>query len=194
MNFTPRNEEGDSLLPEFANHVNFQCGHLLAQKHDFEPKDFLAKRVRQTIIRRWRLMCYQMHHADLIASTQDRDSQAPMPIPEDSGLQMARPVADACQAVKGANESATAVMTVARTEQSIATTEQTTATTLPPDHEPWISKPSVSSSIASSRTQFSHGTLAFPRPPKPSTDEWEFICPYCCLPQPARNLARSKWE
>lgn len=193
-NFTPKNEEGKSLLPEFANHINSQCRRMLEQENDFQQKDFLAKRVSQTIIRRWRLMCYQIHHADRISTTQNLDSQMPVSAPKGPDVDKAETIINAPQAVAGTTTNTMAVAAVARTEHSFATMEQNAATTLPADHRPSIPKPEISPSMASSRTQFNHGTLAFPRPPKAPTNGWEFVCPYCCLSQPAKNLARPKWE
>jgi hypothetical protein len=67
--FVPVDENGESMLSDFVDWSKWACRKSMENHNGFLPGEWMVERIERTILRRWRLMCYRVHHADRIANS-----------------------------------------------------------------------------------------------------------------------------
>lgn len=184
--FVPVEENGDSMVDEFMRWSERACRKSAENPRNYCVEEWMVARMQRTMLRRWRLMCYREHHANRIAASRmvrfsGSEPEVAVPKAPDSNI-----LADKAPAPTRSHDAHT-IVTV-RTKQSSAATE------LPAGFRPPSPGKRPRSSIASSKSHFTPGRHDFPRAPKVGENSKEFLCPYCRLPQPIRELKRSKWQ
>jgi hypothetical protein len=184
--FVPVDENGVSMLSDFVDWSKWACQKSVDNQNGFLPENWMVERIERTMLRRWRLMCYRVHHADRIANSYA--VQLPVVESEKELRQVPVPNTTADKALpQEISDDGDSVVTV-KTKQSSA------ATHLPGDYRLPSSTKRLGSSIASSKTHLLPGRHDFPGPPKVEVSSKEFLCPYCRLPQHVKELKRSRWQ
>jgi hypothetical protein len=183
--FVPVDENGESMLDEYAEWSQRACQKSMENADGFLPETWMVSRMQRTILRRWRLMCYRVHHANRVAASRIID--LPFVEPGANITQAPVPSTPATEIPLRVNARDDRTVITVRTKQSSAASELPADFMLPtPTKRP--------RSSASSKTRFMPGKHDFPAPPRAEVESREFSCPYCRLPQPAKDLKRSRWQ
>ena len=186
--YEPKDWQGNSLFPEFAEHVKFICNqHFKGNKREGEVDNMLEGRIEAAIIRRWRRICYWNHHGLGLATSKSQ----PVPAPKEKLVPAASAKPQRSQPPKTHPSQPTSANYKG---SSSGKTKESSATTAPEGLKLGTKEPSKAMSVGTSATKMRGGRLSFPHSPHLPKDADEFECPYCRLYRPARDLESDRWK
>lgn len=194
--FTPRGPEGESLVDSFLMFIN----SLLWRDFDKDERqtrepatdlarpyrvpEYLRTRLQQTMLARWRRICYQRQHLLRLAEVPAGQSFDPETTTAVHTETSAVPMSDRIQITSSIEKPQIK-------SQRFAT--ESVATTLPAGVKIGIfdlrTRPSASVS-----TRLKSISDLFPAPPKGARERESFVCPFCGVLQPAKTMNWNTWR
>jgi hypothetical protein len=142
---------------------------------DISDSNFIELRLRETILQRWRLLCYRAHHAETLASEWSEDQVHVLSKnAEEVSVQPATPHAEIASAPQDQRTTISSVATTVHTDYTVLTKAERAPKTV-----------MTKSGVALRDADF---------PKAPRIEHGEAKCPLCHVPMPASDLKGTKWK